>query len=489
MFLARRCARLTLASLPRGALLAALALVPLWAKHATAATGPLRASANHRYLVDAQGKPFFVHGEAAWSAIANLSEADATTYLDDLAGRGFNAVMVSLIEHKFSARPPANALGVKPFSGVAFQSSPSSAYLDHARWFIRESTKRGIVLFINPAYLGFQGGDEGWQQDLEAASVASAKAWGTFVGSSLAQETNVVWHLFGDFEPPSHERTNAVQAGLATAAPNLGLFSQHYGRGRSSVEAREPWLGWNYVYPPPVGFMHVEVLSGYNATPAVPQILGEGYYEGDPQLPKAEDVRRQAWGALTSGAAGHFYGHRYIWAFGNGFEAVDWRSALDAPGRKQMSYVESFFRGRSWWLLQPDQNDALLVAGRGSKDSAGYVTAALASDRSWAVAYLPGGAGPVTVDRSRLGARLSVSWLDPRTGKSTSIGTFPNSGSQQLKAPDANDWVLVLEQAASTAAPRRVPTSPSSPRRHGAFLFLALAALGSLRRRSAGARA
>jgi hypothetical protein len=443
-------------------------MILLGSLDAAALTGPLRASANRRYLVDGQGAPFFVHGDSGWSSLTNLSQADALAYLDDCQRRRFNAVLVELIEHHFSANPPANALGVRPFSGVAFQSTPVNAYLEHVRWYVRAAAQRGIVVFANPAYLGFGGGQEGWHQELESASSAQAQAWGTFIGSGLATESNLVWHLFGDFDPPSHERTNAVQAGLAAAAPQQTLFAHHFARGKSSVEAREPWLTWNYVYPPPVGYMHVEVLSGYGVTPTVPQILGEGYYEADPQLPTTEDVRRQAWGALTSGAAGHFYGHRNLWAFGNGFEPADWRSALNAPGRQQMAFVQSFFAARSWWLLQPDQNDALVTAGRGAKDSAGYVTAALASDRSWAVVYLPGRAGPITIARSRMSTKFNASWYDPRTGKSTLIGALPNSGSQQLSAPDASDWVLVLEPAPIT--PSAVPAFPHT-KKGAALLF------------------
>lgn len=460
-----------------------LALALLAARPAGAFTGPLRASANHRYLVDGRGQPFFVHGEAGWASITNLTQADAVTYLDDLARRRFNAVMVELIEHKFSANPPANALGVKPFSGVAFQSTPSTAYLAHVRWFVQQAAQRGIVVFANPAYLGWGGGDEGWHQELEAASASSARAWGTFVGSSLAGETNLVWHLFGDFDPPSHAKTNAVQAGLAAAAPALTLFAHHFERGKSSTDGREPWLTWNYVYPPPVGYMHVEVLTGYSASPVVPQLLGEGYYEADPQLPTAEDVRRQAWGALTSGAAGHFYGHRHIWAFGNGFEPADWRKALDAPGRQQMAFVEAFFQRRAWWLLEPDQSDTFVTAGRGAKDSSGYVTAALAADRSWGALYFPGRSGPATVNRARLAGRLSATWFDPRTGKSTAAGTSPNTGSQQFTPPDAGDWVLALEVIPAAPAPA-VPSLPRPGKQLG-LLFGVLVLVASIRRRPA----
>lgn len=42
---------------------------------------PLSVSADHRHLQDAQGKPFFITGDAAWSLIAQLSREDADKYL------------------------------------------------------------------------------------------------------------------------------------------------------------------------------------------------------------------------------------------------------------------------------------------------------------------------------------------------------------------------------------------------------------------------
>lgn len=450
--------------MPRMKVASVLLAGALWTSAASAATsGPYRASADHRYLVDAQGAPFFVHGEAAWSSLVNLGKADATTYLDDCRARGFNALLVNLIEHRFSANPPANASGVKPFSGVAFQSTPQAAYIDHARWFVREAAARDIVVFLNPAYLGINGGDEGWHQELEAASSSAAQSWGSFVGTQLSPYKNVVWHLFGDFDPPSHGRTSSVQAGIALSSSQYGLFSHHFARGTSSHEHREPWLSWNYLYPPAVGYMHAETLSGYQATPTIPQILGEAYYERDPQLPTTEDVRRQAWGALTSGAAGHFYGNRNIWAFGNGFEPADWRAALNDPGRQQMVHVKAFFTARSWWLLKPDTTNGLVTSGRGTFDSARYVTAALASDRSWGVVYVPGGAGAVTINRARLAGAFRASWFDPRSGSYSLIASLPNTGSQTFAKPDANDWVLLLEtqptSVTATVVPALTPVS------------------------------
>src|SRR5262245_12041793 len=75
---------------------------------------PLRVSADHRHLEDASGKPFLVVGDAAWSLIAQLDDASISSYLEDRANRGFTAIIVNLIEHKFATRAPANLAGVAP---------------------------------------------------------------------------------------------------------------------------------------------------------------------------------------------------------------------------------------------------------------------------------------------------------------------------------------------------------------------------------------
>ena len=76
---------------------------------------PLRVSANGRHLEDRLGQPFLIAGDTAWSLIAQLGAEDAARYLDDRTRRGFTAVIVNLIEHKFASHAPANRSGVPPF--------------------------------------------------------------------------------------------------------------------------------------------------------------------------------------------------------------------------------------------------------------------------------------------------------------------------------------------------------------------------------------
>ena len=52
-------------------------------------------------------------------------------------------------------------------------------------------------------------------------------------------------------------------------------------------------------------------------------------------------------------------------------------------------------------------------------------------------------------------------WFNPRTGKATAIGEFPNTGDRAFTPPDAGellDWVLVLDDA-SKGYRRRGPAN------------------------------
>ena len=83
---------------------------------------PLRIGPTRRYLVDAQGVPYLIHGDTAWSLISGLTREEAERYLADRAARGVNSIIVNLIEHKFNG--PANRNGEVPFHNPRDLSSP-----------------------------------------------------------------------------------------------------------------------------------------------------------------------------------------------------------------------------------------------------------------------------------------------------------------------------------------------------------------------------
>jgi hypothetical protein len=402
--------------------------------------------------------PFLVHGDTAWSLLVNLTLAEAEEYLDDCQAKGFNAVIANLIEHSFTINTaPQNANGDAPFTGTAFQSATVTAYFDHVLAVVQAAAARGIVVFLEPCYLGFEGGSEGWHAEIEAASAGQAEAWGAFVGALLADEPNIVYVMFGDYEPASAARTASIVAGIQGADSSHTLYGAHYGSpSHSGHDAINAWDTWDFCYKKVDGYMHHEALDGY-AADFGPCIMGEAQYENNPTDPAdQEQLRRQAWGFLLSGGiGGHFYGNAKIWGFGNSvhFDGNDWADSANDPGRLSMAHVLAFFAAIPWHTLVPDTSSALVTAGRGTLLSAAYVTAAKSADSTVAAIYAP---GSITVDLTQMAGSGAVTarWYDPTDGSFTAATGSPIAqGSHAFVASSEvgnnsggdPDWVLLLE--------------------------------------------
>jgi hypothetical protein len=131
-----------------------------------------------------------------------------------------------------------------------------------------------------------------------------------------------------------------------------------------------------------------------------------------------------------------------------------WKRALDAPGAVQMGILRKVFEARQeWWHLVPDQT---ILARGGNTRGTVLNLAARHRDGRWLMVYL-GDRATFAIDRSKFtgGRKASASWIDPRTGRSVSIGEVPGSGVQQFTTPEGwEDALLILE---SPGEPARVP--------------------------------
>src|SRR5262245_46921326 len=63
---------------------------------------PVHPVEGQRYLVDAAGRSFLIVGDSAWSLLTQLSTEDAELYLNDRQTKGFNTLLVNLLEHRFA---------------------------------------------------------------------------------------------------------------------------------------------------------------------------------------------------------------------------------------------------------------------------------------------------------------------------------------------------------------------------------------------------
>lgn len=406
-------------------------------------------SANGRYLVDAAGKPFLVHGDTAWSLIAQLEREDAEFYLAQRQRYGFNTIIVSLLEKAFATNAPANAYGDQPFLTRGDFTTPNERYFAHADWVIERAAAHGMLVVMTPAYLGFDGGREGWYQEMVANGPAKLRAYGRFLGQRYARFANIVWLNGGDYDPPDESLVKAIVDGIREY-DTRSLHSMHCAPQMSAYECLDnrSWLTLNNVYN------YREIVEPsiveYRRSPVLPFVLLESTYENEHDA-TTRQLRIQAYHALLSGAAGHVFGNNPIWHFdgpGIYYTPITWKEALTGPGSVSMSHVRRLFQQLEWWMLVPDTARQLLVSPRGSGFE--QAVAALTSDRALALVYTPL-VRDLSVDLRRIaGRQVEALWYDPSTGRFTpddrwlranAIHTFRPPG--QNAAGDG-DWALLL---------------------------------------------
>jgi len=405
-----------------------------------------------RYLEDSAGKPFLVHGEAAWSLIAQLSREQADQYLDDRSARGFNALLVSLIEHKFADNAPTNRYGEPPFLTGGDYNTPNERYFAHADWVLRRASEKGFLVLLTPSYLGYRGGPEGWYHEMVANGPEKLRQYGEYLGRRYRGFNNILWVEAGDYNPPNKTLVRAVAEGirkfdhgaLQTAHCAPGTAALDYWRG-------EPWLDINSIYTN-TDSVYAAALKQYIRPNPLPFILLESAYENE-FAASEQQLRMQSYQALLAGAAGQIFGNNPIWHFdGPGLypAPVTWQQAMNSRGTQSMTHLRNLFSAVSWWLLVPDFDNAILTPGFFlPRDRA---VAARSVDRSFAIFYLPS-PRTLVIDLSQLaGPRIVARWYDPANGQYSQISgsPFAAAGAKKFTALTRNnsgfgDWVLVLE--------------------------------------------
>lgn len=428
-----------------GACEAAADGAPLWAGAAPAF--PLKLEPGQRYLEDAAGRPFLLHGDTAWSLIAQLNRQDAELYLRDRQARGFNAILVNLLEHRFASKAPADIYGDRPFAVEGDYGTPNETYFRHADWVLRRACELGFLVLLTPSYVGSGGGGEGWYGEMVENGPDKLRAYGRFLGERYRSLRNIVWVQGGDYNPPEKELVRAIAEGIRETDPQA-LQTAHAAPGwpaRGYWEG-EDWLAIDNVYT--YDSVRAAALDEYGKAPIMPFFLMESAYENEHGA-GAQRVRMQAYEALLSGAFGHVYGNNPLWHFdGPGLYPApqDWKGELDSPGARSMTVLRKLVSSLQWWRLVPD--DVLIVED--AESDAFPATAARADDGSFALVYLPTGR-QLRLDLTRLaGDAVEARWFDPASGRSLDVQGSPFAAGESLltlTSPDgdgAGDWILLL---------------------------------------------
>ncbi len=438
---------------PFRSVLVASLLIAMVQSSSQAQPGPkaqrLRVSADRRYLVDGDGKPFFVMGDTPWF-LQKRTIDEVRLIMDDRVAKGFNTLFLELLDD--SRIPSRDAHGNIAFDPETDITKPVEAYWKYADDVLEEAEKRGLHVIMSGLWYG--AGKGLWMHHV---TPESARVYGAFLGRRYARFGNLMWMQAGDRNPDARllECTRALATEVRKAAPDqLQTVHNAHEFPSAAFHHEDPWLDVNMGYT--YGASYLQVLKEWRRDgPVRPVILGETGYEGEPNaihlLPdaKAGDlwtpyrIRRNAWWAVTSGAVGYCAGTR-LWRW-----EPNWKQTLQARSVREAPNILKLMETISWWKLVPDIDHRFVIDGFGTWKGADYATAALGSDGSCGLVYLPS-RRTFTVDRAHLNVGTHAHWFDPTDGRFLPAdGRRDENARERFMSPDQNaaggqDWVLVF---------------------------------------------
>ena len=446
---------------------------------------PLQVSENKRFLVKADGTPFFYLADTAWELFHRLNRDEAVRYLSDRVAKGFTVIQaVALAEHGGLDKP--NPYGHLPLVGKdptrpTLEPGPENDYWDHVDFVLDQAEALGLYVGFLPTWGRYVTSD--WFNGTVDGifTVENALAYGRFLGVRYGDRPHMIWIIGGDRAAPTPKSRaiwRALARGIAIGVSEKEdydkvLMTYHTaGPGHSSdFFHQDAWCDFDSIQS-----SHGHLIENwkmierdYALNPVKPTIDLETTYPGlsivkDQKDADDDDARRSAYWAVFAGAFGHTYGHNSIWQmYAPGRYPVlkakaYWYDVLDAPSARQMGHLRRLMESRPFLARIPDQEIIASDPGTGAE----HVRATRCSEGRYALVYLPTG-NPVSVTMDAIaGERVTAWWFDPRTGAAKRIATFPKSGIRSfmpLRQGDGQDWVLVLDDAG-----RRFPP-PGTPNR------------------------
>jgi hypothetical protein len=430
----------------------------------------LKVSANKRFLMTADGKPFFWLGDTGWLLFNKLNKDEAEQYLETRKKQGFNVIQVMVVHDPKDVNVYGDSALVRGIlskpavtKGNNFDNAAEYDYWDHAEYIVDLAAKKGIYMALVPV----------WGSAMKAGKVtpAQAKIYTDFLVNRFGKKWNIIWLNGGDIKGTEGLEVWKTIGNELYAKDTNHLITYHP-RGRTSSSTwfhSEKWLAFNSfqsghqrynqdtssketLHYGEDNWKYVDV--DYKLTPTKPVIDAEPSYEGIPQglhdsaevRWKAADVRRYGYWSVFAGAFGYTYGNNSVMQFLKTGEkksaygaTAPWFDAVNDTGATQMILLKKLLLSRSYTSRVPDQS---MVVNNGEK----YDRVAATRGSNYAFFYTYTGK-PFTVNLGKIpGAKVKAVWYDTRKEHNTKIGEIDNTGTHEFIPPtEGMDWVLVLD--------------------------------------------
>lgn len=427
--------------------------------------GQLRVSDNGRYLVKADGSPFFWLGDTGWALFQKLDREEVKLYLETRARQGFTVIHAAIFNiNPFVLPPLTNKYGDLPFihnnplePAVTPGNDPRHPvqydYWDHVEYVIDQAAENGLIINILPVF----GIAEGRGYNL--LNRYNAYTYGLFLGERFKDKSNLIWCMGGDVLAETKRQkkvwnllARGVTEGVAGIEDyNKTLMTYHVRGGHSSSDyfPDAPWLDIHMIQTwASYSTIYQAVSSDYVSSPVKPVLHGEGAYEAGPEYPTGPItphlIRKQAFWAWFAGGM-HTYGNSNVWNFGTNpyYVSEEWEEALWSPGARDLILCRKILESMKWWTLIPDQS--VIVEGTGSDDSLKVAMRSESGDKI--LAYFPGNTR-ATIDLSRINPSdlVTACWINPGTGEEQETESVEHIRTKEFQPPSAwEDALLILE--------------------------------------------
>jgi len=426
----------------------------------------LRVSDNGRFLVRADGSPFFPLADTAWEMAWRLDREETAQYIRRRRLQKFNAVAVVAFPGE-SKGGQTNRYGDHPFELKGARYDPLRPlvapgnradrpdeydYWDHLEYLIDTAKGAGMYVILLPAWGNCVAGDYGTgaPSDEIIFDAGKARQYGYWIGRRFRDKSNLIWMLGGDrsavygrrdYRPVFRAMAEGLvlgAAGTRNGKPNYEavLISYHPRKWQPNSSEwfhNDPWLSFNSIQDQPKDQIPA-IEHDYALRPPKPTWLFEGGYEHRQNRYTPWHIRYQSYQTVFAGGFGVTYGNMHVYYFpraqdgarkdeGAAGEAKDWELALNDPGGRQMGHLLELMDTLTPAQFLERVPDQKLIEGDagGVRDGEGLrsdrIQAARGARGDYALIYTANGrALRIRMDRLA-GPALAAYWFDPRTGR------------------------------------------------------------------------
>ncbi|HEX2395734.1 MAG TPA: glycoside hydrolase family 140 protein [Bacteroidales bacterium] len=426
--------------------------------------GRLVVSENNRYLQFEDGTPFFYLGDTGWEFFHRLNYKESEKYLENRRQKGFTVIQAVILAELDGLNTP-NRNGDRPLINND-PTKPNEAYFAYVDSIIRLAEKKGIFIGLLPTWGDKV--DRAWGEGPVVFNPQNATVYGKYLGTRYKDFPNIIWINGGDRSGGKNNAADgdnfpvwdALGKAIKSADPNHLMSYHPWGENSSSQWFHNcDWLDFNMMqtgHGQRSYAIYSKLKEDYNRKPVKPCMDGEPRYEDHPINWRPDSlgwfnemhVRQAAYWNLFTGAHGHTYGCHPVWQMAApgrafiGYARHYWYDVLDLPGAWQMLNVRRLMESRPMLNRIPFQE---IVTNPGDEYS--YIIAT--KGEGYIMVYSPLG-NDIELNGNLLNAvTYTVSWYDPRSGKTNSPGTVQKQPVMKFSPPSRGpgfDWVLILDE-------------------------------------------